>query len=212
MKLSKLFVALVSVVAICMFTGCNNAGGSVVCEDNPMSIRQLTPPDDNWWIYEFPYDCFPDEISFTTEYATYAPDSETITAHLTNVATNPRYILSRHLLGFCVVRETDYGWRRVPLEGHLYLDMPVFQTVGDSNSYTIINDCYNFEQPRATGNLYTHGYRFTPGGTYRILTYVSLFRTDIAYPGYTSGGEWQVWGDLDFVWSGPVWAEFFIEN
>ena len=192
MKLRVCFVALLGGLMIFTLTACNRDrnGETPNCGDDHPMRDWVTSPE---WAFEFPNDSFPPEISFVTEYAVYSPDTESITAILTNVATNSEYVLFRYIEGFDIVRKYGAGWVHVPQIkgfGRVYLDLRTSQRIGETNTYTIINDCFTDDSQGS--HLYTHGYRFSSGGTYRIITKASL-----------------VYGRHE-AWSGYVWAEFEI--
>ena len=193
----KSIIFLILAVSLFLLTGCNNTGGGVVCEDT-FFVPVLPSPDDDWWIVEFPNDSFPDEIIFETEFGTYSPDTEIITATLTNAATDPRYSV-RHDQGYSVVRQVGNEWRIVPIFGGTF-DAPASRSIGESVSVSIFNECYDgITVIVRIGNsfthaLFTHEYQFTPG-TYRIINNTALLRREDGV-----------------VWSGRIWAEFVIEG
>ena len=179
MRKSLLILILISSF---LFAGCSNADDYAVCED-PFPYSSLPPPGDSWWIFDFPNDYFPDEISLVIDSDNHPPDFETITAVMTNSATDPDYVIW-YGYGFSLVRQIGVEWHRIPL----YISFPdvmLSLSAGESHHFTIINDCY-VEFYSMIGVMYTHGYRFT-SVTYRIAALVG-------FPG----------------WVGPIWAEFTI--
>ena len=174
---------ILAVVIILLLSGCSNC---VDCEPHPW--RAAREPE----IVEFPNVTFPDGIIFETEFRSYAPDAEIISAIMTNAGTDPRFTI-QFGLGFGLARQTENGWSRIPLEGGVQM-IGIEHHYGLSHTFTLINGCVDWEVFYApplytTNNLYTNLQRLAPG-TYRIFK--------------------EVWTRQGYIWNGYIWAEFEI--
>jgi len=144
----------------------------------------------DWQIFLFPYDYFPNEISFTTEQKIYPLNANQITGMLrTAPSENHPYVLSTGR-SFYIAKCVDNEWRIVP-----FRDDMIFFYILDilpPSSDGFIPFSFSME------DLY-HGTLTT--GTYRIVTSVAMGLPDDSR------------GAFDFLsvhWRGYVWAEFTI--
>ena len=158
--------------------------------EQEQEVAEVTP-------VPFPYDSFPEEISFTTTFEVYPVDAETITATLENLATEPSSMSSGHSVD--VLRQEGDGWVRVPGGGSFQFGEFRMGTGGVVH-FTIVNG--EFQLGISPGGIvFING--FTPG-TYRIV----LPRIGFWYLEDADDFDSRV----DPIWRGAVWTEFIISD
>jgi|GEM_PF-4032320 len=200
MRKSLLVLILILLTAF-LLIGCGREGFPAVCCEELWPDSPLSPPDDDWWIFDFPHDSFPGEITLTLHSEGDFNDLETITAVMTNSSASLSHLVMYNQ-DFALVRRQPRGeWRRVP-SNMATIDFRFGLSVGQSHYFIISKECFDLDTHIA-GKLYIHGYRFT-AGTYRIVSVVSLAHHREYLPS---------WRHQPIVfWSGPVWVEFDVEE
>jgi len=145
----------------------------------------------DWQIFLFPYDYFPNEISFTTEQKIYPLNAAPITGILRNVSSESQPYMVSMGTDFFIVKYVDTKWHVVPFGDDMFF-FDVERILPQSDSFAPFS--FSME------DLY-HGTLTT--GTYRIVTRVAMGLPDDSR------------GAFDFLsvhWRGYVWTEFTISS
>ena len=185
-------IVLVLVLTITMLlSGCNDASG-----------------DDEWWIFDFPHDSFPDTISFNTKYQVYTADTEIITAAL--YSTGYRQALY-YINFFRLVKQVDNQWHTYAFGGSTvvnYYDIirGWIYPSGEKTTVTIVSgDSPHSLVPFDLFNRRAYTNEPLTAGTYRIIKYVELLEERFVSASVSRGFCRYV-----IIWHGLVWAEFEI--
>ena len=178
----KLLLILIFAAVLFLLTGCSES----------------TPIWEDWEVFDFTFEPFPDAIVFVTEYEVYslnALNSGTmISANLYSAEYHIRFGEA-----FAIVKQAGDGWRIVPVDGLGFLDVGITIPPSVYWAFWVTNE--HFDLSTATNALYTDG-MLVPG-TYRI---VLMDKVSICRDGIFFGWQFQ---DVR-AWHGLVWAEFTI--
>ena len=197
----NILVIMLATIIVFLVVGCYAGDNSVPDGENDKAYKQTIPRQikgEEWDVFEFEYDSFPDVIAFATEYCIYQYGVTTITAILTNLTNDPRYYLEFGL-SFFLVRRFDFGWRRVPSAGEW---QAVGLGLGANHSEPFVLKDYCFRLDIDPPNiLYICG--LLTVGEYRVVKDVLLARYESDPPRPFIFDDNRV-----VVWEGLVWAEF----